>query len=379
MRTIMSRGTKPASRALPLELELREGCGARRPASEQQHVGNQRRRRVGGSPGRGAVTVEIIAPVGSRVYLSVMVGVCTVGVPTKIAHVESTLRESVLSHYCPYIATRGGVLTVCSASKNAASPAPGAIEKTNRHALAHTAQPATPLPPPSRIEVRNVARRSASSYCSLHLRGHMSCVSGDDASQALGDKGFHCASLARGRVAEVDAVLVRLQGERVDHERILLPLAEVELRERLLGRQAFPRWRGHCCTVTPLLGARLERAPPHAVGHALRATVVHILLVDVAGVCLAKNVTLKSFPIYMRPGRILSWDVSIFLTEEDKEIVLVLTNERAAGASLFRREPRSDPSLQCFTIGLHTAVIARLSCRGHAARLVVPDLPGIIR
>ena len=36
------------------------------------------------------------------------VGVCTVGVPTKIAHVESTLRESVLSHYCPYIATRGG-------------------------------------------------------------------------------------------------------------------------------------------------------------------------------------------------------------------------------------------------------------------------------
>eukprot|EP01046_Picozoa_sp_COSAG06_P072726 COSAG06_NODE_21410_length_758_cov_0.737481_1_plen_42_part_01 len=32
VRTIMSRGTKPASRALPLELELREGCGARRPA-----------------------------------------------------------------------------------------------------------------------------------------------------------------------------------------------------------------------------------------------------------------------------------------------------------------------------------------------------------
>jgi len=69
VRTIMSRGTKPASRALPLELELREGCGARRPASEQQHVGNQRRRRVGGSPGRGAVTVEIIAPVGSRVQV----------------------------------------------------------------------------------------------------------------------------------------------------------------------------------------------------------------------------------------------------------------------------------------------------------------------
>ena len=51
-----------------------------------------------------------------------------------------------------------------------------------------------------------------------------------------------CFSLARCWVAEVDTVLVGLQGEGVNHQRILLPVAEVVLRESLLGREALARW-----------------------------------------------------------------------------------------------------------------------------------------
>ena len=48
------------------------------------------------------------------------------------------------------------------------------------------------------------------------------------------------------------------------------------------------------------------------------------------------------------------------------------------GACLLRREPCPHSCLQCCTVGLYTAVVTRLRRCGHAAGFIVSDLPGII-